>query len=110
MHSTCNCLESFKTRNFGFNPLTGYYKLNQTASYTPVFSIEILCSFFFVNFIRRMERKAIKSVAFPCYLIVFHVSFIILMAVFAQYDFLPGREQVPGLYASNITLKFHLSF
>jgi hypothetical protein len=50
--------------------------------------------------LKKMNKKTIKSVAFPCYLIVFHLSFIILMSVFGQYHFMPGSEEVPGLYAS----------
>ncbi len=46
------------------------------------------------------DKNFIKSKIFPSYLAVFHVSFIILMAIFGRYHFMSGKEEVPELYSS----------
>jgi hypothetical protein len=46
------------------------------------------------------DKLFIKSKIFPAYLALFHVSFIILMAIFGRYHFISGKEEVPGLYSS----------
>lgn len=49
-----------------------------------------------------MDKKLIKSTGFPSFLAVFHLVFIILMAVFAEYKFSLENEEVSNLYASNL--------
>ena len=53
-----------------------------------------------------MDKKLIKSTGFPSFLAVFHLVFIILMAVFAEYKFSLENEEVSSLYASNLFLYY----
>jgi hypothetical protein len=50
-----------------------------------------------------IDRHTIKSKIFPTYLALFHVSFIILMAIFGKYR---GEEEVPNLYPSSQSTSF----
>ncbi len=49
-----------------------------------------------------MNKKLLKSTGIPSFLAVFHIVFIILMAIFAEYKFSIENEEVSNLYASNL--------
>ena len=41
-----------------------------------------------------------QTILVPIYLGFFHIFFIIMMGIFADYQFVKGSEQVPYIYAS----------
>lgn len=45
-------------------------------------------------------KKISKTIGFPTFLLILQIIFIILMGVFAKYKFVPGSEEVPGIYSS----------
>jgi hypothetical protein len=46
-----------------------------------------------------MDNKVIKQAIFPIYLAMFHLSFILVISVFTNYN-LVSEKQISGLYPS----------
>jgi hypothetical protein len=53
-------------------------------------------------------KKISKTIGFPTFLLILQIIFIILMGIFAKYKFVPGSEEVPGIYSSKTC--FFISF
>ena len=49
-------------------------------------------------------KKLSKTIGFPTFLLILQIVLIILMGVFARYKFVPGSQEVPGIYSSKINL------
>jgi hypothetical protein len=47
-----------------------------------------------------MDNKVIKQAVFPVYLAMFHISFILIMSVFTNYNVVSNEKQISGLYPS----------
>lgn len=47
-----------------------------------------------------MDNRVIKQAIFPVYLAMFHMSFILIMSVFTNYNLTSDEKQISGLYPS----------
>ena len=48
-------------------------------------------------------KKLSKTIGFPTFLLILQIVLIVLMGVFARYKFVPGSQEVPGIYSSNFS-------